>query len=139
MHLLWFNYLSTILDPFVSNAVMEKVILNCGLSVCDNDSISMIEGCPNNELLELLKTKEHARIFVHMLKYFENKNHILHNSIFESKSLIKKYRRKNRILSDKVDNLKGNVNLTKAWKVKIKFCLKVKNVCLMRAYLCIPH
>ena len=34
---------------------------------------------------------------------------------------------------------KGNVNLTEARKVKIKFCLKVKNVCLMRAYLCIPH
>ena len=85
---------------------MEKVMLNCGRSVCDNDSISMIVGCPNNELLELLKTKKHARIFVHMLKYFENVNHILHNSIFESKSLIKKCKRKNRVLSEKVDNLK---------------------------------
>ena len=47
---------------------MKKVLLNCGLSVCDNDYMSMIEGCPNNELLELLKTKKHARIFVHMLK-----------------------------------------------------------------------
>ena len=47
-------------------------MLNCSLSVCDNDSMSMFEGCPNNELLELLKTKKHARIFVHMLKYFEN-------------------------------------------------------------------
>ena len=78
----------------------------CGLSVCDNDSMSMIEGCPNNELLELLKTKKHAWIFVHMLKYFENENHILHKSISESKSLIKKYKRKNRVLSEKVDNLK---------------------------------
>ena len=41
-----------------------------------------------------------------MLKYFENENHILHNSISESKSLIKKYKRKNRVLSEKVDNMK---------------------------------
>ena len=75
-------------------ATIVKVMLNCGLSVSDNDSMSMIEGCPNNELLELLKTNKHARIFVHMLKYFENENHILHNSISESKSLIKKYKRK---------------------------------------------
>ena len=34
---------------------------------------------------------------------------------------------------------KGNVNLIEAWKVKKKLCLKVKNVCLMQAYLCIPH
>ena len=34
---------------------------------------------------------------------------------------------------------KGNINLTEAWKVKKKLCLKVKNVCLMWAYLCIPH
>ena len=95
MHLLWFDYLSVILDSFVLVATIEKVMLNCGLSVCKNNSMSMIEGCPNNELLELLKTNKHARIFVHMLKYFENENHILHNSIFESKSLIKKYKRKN--------------------------------------------
>ena len=106
MHLLWFDYLSAILDPFVLVAAMKKVLLNYGLSVCDNNSMSMIEGCPNNELLELLKTKKHARIFVHMLKYFENENHILHNSISESKSLIKKYKRKNQVLSEKVDNLK---------------------------------
>ena len=62
--------------------------------IFDNDSMSMTEGCPNNELLELLKTKKHARIFVHMLKYFENENHILHNNISESKSLIKKYKGK---------------------------------------------
>ena len=89
-------------------------MLNCGLNVCDNDSMSMFEGCPNNELLELLKTKKHAMIFVHMLKYFENKNHILHNSLCESNSLIKKYKRKNRILCEKVDNLKRKFSLTKA-------------------------
>ena len=49
----------------------------------------MSEGCPDNELLELLKTKKHARMFIHMLKYFENENHILHNSLCESNSLIK--------------------------------------------------
>ena len=54
--------------------------------------LSMFEGCPNNELLELLKTKKHARMFVHLLKYFENENHILHNSLCESNSLIKKYK-----------------------------------------------
>jgi len=106
VHLLWFNYLSAILDPFAMDETMKKGMLNCGLHVCDNDSMSMFEGCPNNELLELLKTKKHARIFVHMLKYFENKNHILHNSISESKSLIKKYKRKNRMLCEMIDNLK---------------------------------
>ena len=94
MHLLGFNYLSAILDPIAMDAAMEKAMLNCGLNVCDNDSVSVFEGCPINELLELFKTKKHARMFVHMLKYFENKNHILHSSLFESNSLIKKYKKK---------------------------------------------
>ena len=81
--------------PLILIVAMKKVLLNCGLSVCDNDYMSMIEGCPFNELLKLLKTKKHARIFVHMLKYIENENYVLHNSILESKSLIKKYKRKN--------------------------------------------
>ena len=81
VHLLWFNYLSVILDPLTMDEAMEKAMLNCGLNICDNDSTSMFEDCPNNELLELLKTKKHARMFVHMLKYFENENHILHNSL----------------------------------------------------------
>ena len=104
--LLWFNYLSVIFDPLAMDEAMEKAMLNCDLNVCDNDSMSMFEGYPNNELLELLKTKKHARMFVHMLKYFENENYILHNSLCESNSLIKKYKRKNGILCDKVDNLK---------------------------------
>ena len=74
--MLWFNYLSVILDPLAMDETMEKAILKCGLNVCDNDSMSMFENCPNNELLELLKTKKHPRMFVHMLKYFEKENHI---------------------------------------------------------------
>ena len=110
---------------------MEKAMLNCGLNVRDNDSVSVFEGCPNNELLQLLKTKKHARMFVHMLKYFENENHILHNSLCESISLIKKYKRRHRILCDKVDNLKKKIQSTKTWKMKISFCLKVKSACPM--------
>ena len=44
----------------------EKAMLNCGLNVFDNDSMSMFEDCPNNELLELLKTKKHARMFLQL-------------------------------------------------------------------------
>ena len=42
------------LDPLDMDEAMEKAILNCGLHVCDNDSMSMFEDFPNNELLELL-------------------------------------------------------------------------------------
>ena len=101
--------------------------------------MSMIEGCPNNELLELLKTKKHARKFVHMLKYFQNENCILLNSISKSKSLIKKYKRKNRVLSEKVDNMKRKCQSNRSMEREEKFCLKVKNVCLMQACLYIPH
>ena len=88
---------------------MEKDMLNYGLNVCDNGFMSMFEDCPNNVLLELLKTKRHARMFVHMLKHFENENHILHNSLCESNYLIKKYKRRNRILCENVDNLKNKI------------------------------
>ena len=47
-------------------------MLNCSLSVCENDSMHMSEECFTNDLVELLKSKKHARIFVHMLEYFEN-------------------------------------------------------------------
>ena len=111
MHSLWFKHLSAILDPCVMDEAMKKGRLNCGLNVCDNNSMGMFEGCPNNELLELLKTEKHARMFfVQMLKYFENKNHILRNSLCESNSLIKKYKRRNRILCEKVDNLKKKIH-----------------------------
>ena len=99
---------------------MEKAMLDCSLNVCDNDSMSVFEGCPNNELLELLKTKKHARMFVHMLKYFENKNHILHNSLFESNSLVEKYKRKNRILCENVDNLKKKIQSNRRMKIDDK-------------------
>ena len=107
-------------------------MLNCGLNVCDNDSMSMFEGCPNNELLELLKTKKHAMIFVHMLKYFENKNHILHNSLCESNSLIKKYKRRNRILCEKVDNLKKKIQSNKSMENEDKFLFEGQE-CLSHA------
>ena len=113
---------------------MEKAMLNCGLNVCDNDSLSMFEGYPNNELLELLKTKKHARMFVHMLKYFENENHILHNSLCESNSLIKKYKRRNRILCDKVDNQKKRIQFNKSIENEDKFLLEGQE-CLSHACL----
>ena len=99
----------------------ENAMLNCGLNVYDDDSMSMFEGYPNNELLKLLKTKKHGRMFVHMLKYFENENHILHNSLYESNSLIKKYKRRNRILCDKVDNLKRRIQSNKSMESEDKF------------------
>ena len=125
MHLLLFNDLSVILDPLAMDEVMEKAMLNYGLNVCDNNSMSMFEGCPNNELLELLKTKKHARMFVHMLKYFENENHVLHNSLCESNSLIKKYKRRNKILCDKVDNLKKKIQSNKSMENEDKFLFEV--------------
>ena len=100
-----------ILDPLAMDEVMEKAILNYGLNVCDNNSMSMFEGCPNNELLELLKTKKHARMFVHMLKYFENENHILHNSLYESNSLIKKYKRRNKTIQELQTLIKFKLNV----------------------------
>ena len=99
---------------------MEKAMLNCGLNVCDNDSMSIFKGCPNNELLELLKTKKDTRMFVHMLKYFKNKNHILHNSLSKSNSLVKKYNRKNRILCEKIDNLKKKIQSNRSMKIEDK-------------------
>ena len=113
---------------------MEKAILNCGLNVCDNDSMSMFEGCPNNELLELLKIKKHARMFVHMLRYFENKNHILHNTLYESNSLIKKYKRRNRILCNKIENLNKKNHSNKSMENEDKFMFESQE-CLSHACL----
>ena len=74
--------------------------------VCDNNSMSIFGDCPSNELLELFKSKKHARIFVHMLKSLEHRNHDIHNSLCELNSLIAKYKRRNRHLCDKLDCLK---------------------------------
>ena len=112
----------------------ENAMLNCGLNVYDDDSMSMFEGYPNNELLELLKTKKHARMFVHMLKYFENENHILHNSLYESNSLIKKYKRRNRIICDKVDNMKKRIQSNKTMENEDKFLFEGQE-CLSHACL----
>ena len=113
---------------------MEKAMLNCGLNVCDNDSVSMFEGCPNNEFLDLLKTKKYATMFVHMLKYFENENHILHNSLYESNSLVKKYKRRNRILCDKFNNLKKKIQSSKSMENEDKFLFEAQE-CLSHACL----
>ena len=113
---------------------MEKAMLSCDLNVCDNDSMSLFEGCPNNEHLELLKTKKHARMFIHMLKYFENENHVLHNSLCESNSLIKKYKIRNRILCDKIDNLKKKSQSNKSMENEDKFLFEGQE-CLSHACL----
>ena len=109
-------------------------MLNCGANVCDNDSMSIFKDCPNNELLELLKTKKHARMFVHMLKYLEHKNHVLHNSLHESNSLIEKYKRRNRILCDKVDHLKKRIQSSKRIENEDDFLFKDQE-CLSHACL----
>ena len=106
-------------------------MLKRSLSVCENDSMHMSEGCFTNDLVKLLKTKKHARIFVHMLEYFKNQNHVLHSSISESKSLIKKYKRKNRMLCEMIESLKMKGQSERSMKPDNEFCLKVKNVCLM--------
>ena len=73
-------------------------------------------------------------MFVHMLKYFENKNHILHNSLCESNSLIKKYKRRNRILCNKVDNLKKRIQSNKSMENEHKFLFEGQE-CLSHAFL----
>ena len=84
--------------------------------------------------------------------------HILHNSLSESNSLVEKYKRKNIILCEKVDNLKKKIQFNRSMKienkslfegqeclshaclfVKINLYLKVKSVCLMLVYLCLSH
>ena len=109
-------------------------MLNCGANVCDNDSMSIFKDFPNNELLELLKTKKHARMFVHMLKYLEHKNNVLHSSLCESNSLIKKYKRRNRILCDKVDHLKKRIQSSKRIENEDDFLFKCQE-CLSLACL----
>ena len=73
-------------------------------------------------------------MFVHMLKYFENENHILHNSLCESNSLIEKYRKRNRILCDKVDDLKKKFQSSKIMENEDNFLFKSQE-CLSHACL----
>ena len=69
-----------------------------------------------------------------MLFRSENENHILHNSISESKSLIKKYKRKNRVLSEKVDNLKRRCQSNKSMESEEKILFEDQE-CLSHASL----
>ena len=89
---------------------MAKGNMKCSKSVCDNDSISIFGDCPSNELLELFKSKKHARIFIHMLKSLVHKKNDIHNSLCETNSLIDKYKRRNRHLCDKLDVLKRKLH-----------------------------
>ena len=139
VHFVRFLYPKCDPRPLVAmDEAMENAMLNCGSNVYDNDSMSIFKDCPNNELLELLKTKKHAKMFVHMQKYVEHKNHVLHNSLCESNSLIEKYKRRNRILCDKVDHLKKKIQSSKRIENEDDFPLKVKSAYPMLACLCTP-
>ena len=89
---------------------MAKANMKHSKGVCDNDSMSIFRDCSSNELLELFKSKKHARIFIHMLKSLVRKNHDIHNSLCESNSLIDPYKRRNRNLCDKHDCLKRKLH-----------------------------
>ncbi|XP_075636751.1 uncharacterized protein LOC142608987 [Castanea sativa] len=85
---------------------MAKANMKCSSCVCDNVSMSIFGDCPNNELLELFKSRKHARMFIHMLKCLKHRNQELHNRFRESTSLVPKYKKMNRHLCNKLDSLK---------------------------------
>ena len=89
---------------------MAKANMNCGSCVCDNDSMSIFGDCSSNELLELFKSKKHARMFMHMLKCLEHRNHELYNSLCVSNSIIAKYKKRNGHLCNKLDGLKRKLH-----------------------------
>ena len=89
---------------------MAKANMKHSKGVCNNDSIRIFGDCRSNELLELFKSKKHARSFIHMLKSLVHRNHDIHNSLCESNSLIDKYKRRNRHLCDKLDCLKRKLH-----------------------------
>ena len=91
---------------------MAKANMKRSKGVCDSDSISIFGDCPSNELLELFKSKKHARIFIHMLKSLVHRNHDIHDRLCESNSLIDKCKRRNRHLCDKLDGLKRKLHLS---------------------------
>ena len=101
-----FHYPYVILDTSLLWIWNGKANMNCGSCVCDNDFMSIFGDCPSNELLELLKSKKYARMFKQMLKYLKHRNHMLHNSLCESNSLIEKYKRRNRHFCNKLNGLK---------------------------------
>ena len=69
-----------------------------------------------------------------MLKYFENENHILHNILCESNSLMMKYKRKNRLLCDKFENLERKIHSNKSMENEDKFLFEGQE-CLSHACL----
>ena len=113
---------------------MEKANMNYGSCVYDNDSMSIFGDCPRNELLELLKSKKHVRMFIHMLKCLKHRNHELHNSLYESNSLIAKYKRRNRHLCNKLDSLKRKLHSSKKNVKEDESCFE-KQECLSHACL----
>ena len=56
-----------------------------------------------------------------MLEYFENQNYVLHCSISESKSLIKKYKRKNIMLCEMIESLKMKSQSERSMKTDNEF------------------
>ena len=89
---------------------MVKVNMKHSKGICENDSMSIFGDCSSNEFLELFKSKEHARIFIHILKSLVHRNHDIHNSLCESNSLIDKYKKRNRCLCNKLDCLKRKIH-----------------------------
>ena len=89
---------------------MAKANMKRSKGVCDNDSMSIFGDIPGNELLELFKSKKHARICIHMLKSLFHRNHDIHNCLCESNSQIDEYKRRNRHLCDKLDCLKRKLH-----------------------------
>ena len=73
-------------------------------------------------------------MFVHMLKHFKNENHIPHNSLCESNSLIKRYKRRNRILCENVDNLIKKIQSNKSVENEDNFLFEGQE-CLSHACL----
>ena len=96
--------------------------------------MSIFGDCPSNELIELLKSKKHARIFLHMLKCLKRRNCMLHNSLCESDSLIEKYKRRNRHLCNKLDGLKSKLHSSKQNVKQDESCFE-KQECLSHACL----
>ena len=116
------------------DSALAKANMKRSKNVCENDSMSIFGNCPSNELLELFKSKKHARIFVHMLKSLVHRNHDIHNSLCESNSLIDKYKKRNRHLCDKLDCLKRKLHSSMNEEKKDESCFDEQE-CLSHACL----